>query len=204
VVTAQCGEGLGVATADIDLDYLARVRRNMPVQQHRRHDLYPELRPLQSAPALPSDSFRFQFGPVTVAGAAVFMVSELSTAFVNKKPVVEGHVLVSSNRVIAQLSDLSPEEAADLFKLVQRVDKFVQDYYKVSSTTISIQNGELAGQSIPHVHVHVLPRRPGDFDENDDVYKELQKHDKEKTGWRTEEQMIEECSKFREFLRQGL
>ena len=140
VVTAQCGEGVGVATADIDLDYLARVRRNMPVQQHRRHDLYPELRPLQSAPALPSDSFRFQFGPVTVAGAAVFMVSELSTAFVNKKPVVEGHVLVSSNRVIAQLSDLSPEEAADLFKLVQRVDKFVQDYYKVSSTTISIQS----------------------------------------------------------------
>ena len=62
----------------------------------------------------------------------------------------------------------------------------------------------MAGQSIPHVHVHVLPRRPGDFDENDDVYKELQKHDKEKTGWRTEEQMIEECSKFRDFLRRGL
>ena len=82
----------------------------------------------------------FNFGPFTVPGAAVFMRSAQAVAFVNKKPVVEGHVLVSSSRSVPQLGDLSAEEAADLFQLVQKVDSFVQNYYKVGSTTISIQS----------------------------------------------------------------
>ena len=82
----------------------------------------------------------FNFGPFTVPGAAVFMRSAQTVALVKKKPVVEGHVLVSSSRSVPQLGDLSAEEAADLFKLVQKVDSFVQSYYKVGSTTISIQS----------------------------------------------------------------
>ena len=53
---------------------------------------------------------------------------------------------------------------------------------------------------MPHVHVHILPRSPGDFADNDDVYKELQNHDKVETGWRTEEEMIAEADLFRSHL----
>ena len=53
---------------------------------------------------------------------------------------------------------------------------------------------------LPHVHVHILPRRPEDFADNDDVYKELQKHDKVEAGWRTEEEMIAEADLFRSHL----
>jgi len=35
---------------------------------------------------------------------------------------------------------------------------------------LAIQDGKDAGQTVPHVHVHVLPRRSGDFEKNDDVY----------------------------------
>ena len=46
--------------------------------------------------------------------------------------------------------------------------------------------------------MHILPRREGDFAENDDIYKELQEHDKVKTGWRTEEEMVAEARLLRE------
>ncbi len=39
-----------------------------------------------------------------------------------------------------------------------------------SMSCILMQDGAHAGQSVPHVHIHVLPRRPGDFKNNDDVY----------------------------------
>ena len=82
----------------------------------------------------------FKFGPVTVAGGAIFLRTSQSVAFVNKKPVVEGHVLVSSARQVPKLSDLSTDEVEDLFKLVQKVDSFIQEFYNVDSTTISIQS----------------------------------------------------------------
>jgi len=48
-----------------------------------------------------------------------------------------------------------------------------------------------------HVHVHVIPRRKGDFLENDEIYYKLQKHDKEAGGWRTDEEMIKEADELR-------
>ena len=139
-VIAQVGEGVGVATAPIDLEYLASVRGNMPVQQHRRPDLYGDVRIQNDRMVLPGDDSVFNFGPVTVPGSAIFLQTPRAVAFVNKKPVVEGHVLVSSRRSVPKLSDLNSEETADLFRLVQRVDTFVQSFYKVNSTTISIQS----------------------------------------------------------------
>lgn len=42
-VVAQCREGTDVATAEIDLAYVAKLREEMPVWQHRRHDLYSQV-----------------------------------------------------------------------------------------------------------------------------------------------------------------
>ena len=83
----------------------------------------------------------FNFGPVTVPGGAIFLKSSLAVAFVNKKPVVEGHVLVSPVRKVAQLAELNRQEVTDLFLLVQTVEKFLEKYYDLTSTTISIQSG---------------------------------------------------------------
>lgn len=46
----------------------------------------------------------------------------------------------------------------------------MQAHYKSTSLTLTIQDGPEAGQTVPHVHVHVLPRRQGDFEPNDKVY----------------------------------
>ena len=55
----------------------------------------------------------------------------------------------------------------------QRVGVKVQAHYRGSSLTFTIQDGAQAGQTVPHVHVHVLPRTEGDFVPNDKVYDAL-------------------------------
>ncbi|TIA87300.1 hypothetical protein E3P99_03260 [Wallemia hederae] len=105
----------------------------------------------------------------------VFYRSKLSVAFVNLKPIVPGHVLVIPRRKVEKFTELSAEEVCDLFLSVQRVGKVVEGVFKSTALTVSIQDGIDAGQTVPHTHVHVLPRKQGDFPSNDDIYNELQK-----------------------------
>ncbi|XP_036387487.1 bis(5'-adenosyl)-triphosphatase [Megalops cyprinoides] len=146
----------------------------------------------------------FRFGQHIIKASAVFLQTELSFALVNRKPVVPGHVLVCPLRVVDRFRDLGPDEVADLFRTTQRVANIVERHFQASSLTIAIQDGPEAGQTVKHVHVHVLPRRAGDFERNDSVYDELQKHDREDQDvpekWRTEEEMAKEASDLKKYF----
>ena len=85
-------------------------------------------------------------------------------ALVNLKPLLPGHVLVCPRRVTSRLSDLTIEEVSDLFLTVQRVSQVVERVYGASGLNIAIQDGRDAGQSVPHVHTHIVPRRKADLD----------------------------------------
>ncbi|XP_052534959.1 bis(5'-adenosyl)-triphosphatase isoform X5 [Tympanuchus pallidicinctus] len=67
------------------------------------------------------------------------------------------------------------------------------------------KQGSSVCSSGQHVHVHVLPRRSGDFSRNDDVYKELQGHDKEDSPdkWRTEEEMAAEAAILKKYFQEN-
>ena len=148
----------------------------------------------------------------------VFYKTSLSFALVNIKPILPGHVLVSPNRRIPRFRDLSLPEVADLFATVHRVSRTIERVYKASALNIAIQDGEDAGQSVPHVHVHIIPRKHADLDQrggSDAVYRmmdgeegdigaHLEEVDKSKTRTmfpdaddqrrpRTEEEMKEEA-----------
>ncbi|XP_052425209.1 bis(5'-adenosyl)-triphosphatase isoform X1 [Carassius gibelio] len=139
----------------------------------------------------------FRFGQHMVKSSAVFVKTELSFALVNRKPVVPGHVLVCPLRVVERFRDLRPDEVADLFMTTQKIADVIEKHFQASSLTIAIQDGPEAGQTVKHVHVHVLPRKAGDFDKNDSIYDELQKHDRENedvpSKWRSEEEMAKEA-----------
>lgn len=113
----------------------------------------------------------------------VFFRTEHSFAIVNLKPIAPGHVLVIPKRPEAQrLHDLSPDEVRDLFAAVQKVGCVIESLHKGNSLTIAIQDGPSAGQSVPHLHVHVIPRRPNDFVPNDQIYDHLNHFDAMNTG----------------------
>ena len=96
-------------------------------------------------------------------------------AIVNLKPIVPGHALVIPSHPYHRLSDIPPETAANLFKAVQQVSAGLEKAFQADALTVSIQDGEHAGQSVPHLHVHILPRKKGDFEPNDIVYEHLEK-----------------------------
>ncbi|KAK9378906.1 HIT-like domain-containing protein [Kockiozyma suomiensis] len=110
------------------------------------------------------------FGPFVVS-RQVFYRSAHSFALVNLKPLLPGHVMVCPHRVVPRLKDLSTEEVSDLFITVQKVSAVIEEVYHGQSLNIAIQDGALAGQSVPHVHCHIIPRKLSDLPDVDDIYK---------------------------------
>ncbi|CAH8863481.1 unnamed protein product [Trichobilharzia szidati] len=173
-----------------------RVRKSIPVEYHRRLDLFPMSDSGCPRPIKTSD---FTFGPHIIKSDCVFYQSALSFAFVNISPLVPGHILVSPIACIQRFCDLTTGQVADLYITVRQIAKRLAEHFSATSLTISIQDGKDAGQSVPHVHVHVLPRKPNDFPENDDIYKALQKHDKVKNRvYRSHEVMSQEAKELRQ------
>lgn len=211
-VIAQCSEGEGVASAYIDLGYLEKVRKSMPVWSHRRRDMYglvvddetqvPNVSESALNTQVTSNIKDQYFGSFTIPKEEIVLVSRYSYATVNIKPVVPYHMLVMPKAEgIHKLSDLSCEETADLFNLVKKVQSLVEQFRGVKSSTIAIQDGEDAGQTVKHVHVHVLPRVKNDFEQNDDIYTELAKHDHQPGKKpRTHEEMKKEAHLLRKYL----
>ncbi|XP_070948101.1 bis(5'-adenosyl)-triphosphatase isoform X6 [Macaca nemestrina] len=120
------------------------------------------------------EDMSFRFGQHLIKPSVVFLKTELSFALVNRKPVVPGHVLVCPLRPVERFRDLRPDEVADLFQVTQRVGTVVEKHFHGTSLTFSMQDGPEAGQTVKHVHVHVLPRKAGDFHRNDSIYEKGQ------------------------------
>src|SRR6059058_1391528 len=83
-------------------------------------------------------------------------------AFLDVQPLADGHVLVVPRAHVACVEDLTPAAADTLFRTVVRLAGPVRTALGAAGTTIGINNGDATGQTIPHVHVHVVPRWEGD------------------------------------------
>ena len=114
------------------------------------------------------------FGPYDLHREQIFYESNLSHAFVNLKPIVPGHVLVTPIRVVERFADMTSEEVNDLWKSVHQIGPKLERHFGCCALNLAIQDGVASGQSVPHVHVHILPRREGDFKRNDDIYEHLE------------------------------
>src|SRR5438105_6359647 len=82
-------------------------------------------------------------------------------AFMDIMPSAEGHTLVVPREPAETIFDLSPAAASQLILVAQRVAKAVKKALACPGLMLVQLNGAAAGQSIPHVHIHVLPRAHG-------------------------------------------
>ncbi|XP_042028186.1 bifunctional bis(5'-adenosyl)-triphosphatase/adenylylsulfatase FHIT-like isoform X1 [Salvia splendens] len=186
--------------------YLLPTSRGLFLRQHST-----SLRPFssftRSAHTMESESFTF--GPYKIDPKEVFYSTQLSYAMVNLRPLLPGHVLVCPRRDVKRFTDLTGDETSDLWFTAQKIGRQLESYHKASSLTLAIQDGPQAGQTVPHVHIHILPRKGGDFEKNDEIYdaidakeKELKEKldlDKERKD-RSMEEMAEEADQYRKLF----
>ena len=87
---------------------------------------------------------------------------EATAAIVELRQVTEGHILVMPNAHIETIDQLDEDTAAKPAWSTVRVSRAVRRAYAPDGINVWQSNGEAAGQEVPHVHIHVLPRHAGD------------------------------------------
>lgn len=94
--------------------------------------------------------------------AAKVYEDEHTIAFMDAGQVNPGHVIVATKRQLETILDLDDELAAALFRTAARVARAVDRAFAPEGITILQANKPAGWQTVPHVHLHVLPRHRGD------------------------------------------
>ncbi|RYF71068.1 MAG: HIT domain-containing protein, partial [Comamonadaceae bacterium] len=94
--------------------------------------------------------------------AAIVYEDELTFAFMDAGQLNPGHVLVATKRQVETLLEVDEDLAAALFRTVHRVARAVQAAFEPEGITILQANKPAGWQTVPHLHVHVLPRYQDD------------------------------------------
>jgi len=92
--------------------------------------------------------------------AQVVLADDDVVAFLDSRPVFKGHVLVAPRRHVVTLADLPAAAVGPYFLRVQRVSAVMPAALGCQGTFVAANN--VVSQSVPHLHVHVVPRTRGD------------------------------------------
>lgn len=91
-----------------------------------------------------------------------FYEDDLVVALYTHKPVLPGHCLVLPKRHVERFEALTDEELTRMGQVIKKVDQAVANVFGTSAYLLLQKNGLEVGQTVPHVHVHYIPRKTGD------------------------------------------
>ena len=94
--------------------------------------------------------------------AVVIYESESLLAFLDVAPLAEGHVLVIPRDHCGSITDLTSSLGAEIGRAVPKLGRAVMEVTKAAGFNVLANSGAAAGQVVPHVHFHVIPRVAGD------------------------------------------
>lgn len=109
----------------------------------------------------------------------VFTESENFRAIYNIAPILPGHSLIISKRHLQSLMDLSDSELCEMMTFGRDVVRILLRAFDTSAFNWTVQEGEEAGQTIPHLHMHLIPRERNDLPQPGDWYPLLRKSQSE-------------------------
>ncbi len=95
--------------------------------------------------------------------ASIIYEDEKTIAFLDIQPVNRGHSLIIPKSHATELRNLSEEDGARMFKTAIRVSEAIRhSSIKCEGINLLLADGRAAGQEVPHVHLHIIPRFQGD------------------------------------------
>jgi len=90
--------------------------------------------------------------------------NELAFAHYDSYPVNTGHCLITPRRHVAEYFQATAEEKAAIWALVDEMKIIIDEEYQPDGYNIGVNIGTAAGQSVPHIHIHMIPRYKGDVE----------------------------------------
>lgn len=94
----------------------------------------------------------------------VSLLHELAYSARDSYPVSPGHTLIIPRRHVASFFELTPEEVSACMTLIQQEKTRIDAEFKPDGYNVGVNIGSAAGQSIFHVHIHLIPRYKGDVE----------------------------------------
>jgi bis(5'-adenosyl)-triphosphatase len=134
----------------------------------------------------------------------VFLDSGSMRAVYNIAPILPGHSMVIPRRHIESIFELSENEISELFSFARRTTHVLMKSFTADGYDWSIQESETAGQTIMHLHLHIIPRKKGDLKEPGDWYPMLERnrntwidsHNRERLGDNEIENLLAHIRKY--------
>ena len=102
------------------------------------------------------------FCKTSVLESQKFYEDELILVLYTHKPIMPGHCLIIPKRHVERFENLSDAEAIRICRTICKVDQAVSNVFGTSTYLLLEKNGHEAGQTVPHVHFHYIPRKTGD------------------------------------------
>lgn len=95
----------------------------------------------------------------------ILLENELAIAILDGFPLSNGHTLIIPRRHVASFFDVTTEERTALFSLLEQAKNRLVEDENPAGFNVGINDGSAAGQTVPHLHIHLIPRYKGDCDD---------------------------------------
>jgi len=90
--------------------------------------------------------------------------NDLAYVLTDSNPVSPGHCLIVTKRHVAEFFDATKEEKLAIFELIDQMKVITDKKLSPDGYNIGVNIGKAGGQSVPHIHIHMMPRYLGDIE----------------------------------------
>ena len=106
-----------------------------------------------------------------------FYATAQYSALYNIAPILPGHSLIIPNKHYISLFELSDDELCKMMIFARKATTVLKSVFECDGFDWTIQDGVSAGQTIPHLHLHIIPRKPHDLPESNNWYSKISENE---------------------------